>query len=273
VRTSRLVAPGDLASDLSNGREPVLVDVRTPDEYEDVRIGDYANLPLTEPDAFGRVLDRASPVLFVCNSAYRSSMAIGLAERQGFKDLASLDGGLDAWLTQKRPTKGRAAVCGPDGCPAPAAASGSSTPWPLPEAIEPRALATALLDDPAAYDVVDVRPAWQFDEYHVPGATRVEPSGLLARVRALPAGKRVVVVDRDGTTAFAVAGALLATLADPARSVRALVGGTARFHRDVEQERGATPDRTPAAAPKATDEPTPATPAPAAPPKKRPAGC
>jgi len=113
---------------------------------------------------------------------------------------------------------------------------------------------------------------------------RVEPDAIVAHVKALDPALRVVLVDRDGTAAFAVAGML--TAAVPGRSIRVLSGGTTAFWRDVEGAAGArTPGggggaggatRTP---PDATPNATPATPpaAPAAPtpsaPKKRPAGC
>ncbi len=89
-----------------------------------------------------------------------------------------------------------------------------------------------------------------------------------------------MIVDRDGTTAYAVAGLLGATV--PGRSIRILSGGTAAFWRDVEAVGGAPlPAKTPAsdARPGATPGPAPVAPAapttPTAPsaPKKRPAGC
>ena len=61
-------------------------------------------------------LDPTQPTLTVCNSAYRSSMALGLLEREGFQDLYNLDGGAEAWITAGLPVLGprtSAAVPGP----------------------------------------------------------------------------------------------------------------------------------------------------------------
>ncbi len=111
-----------------------------------------------------------------------------------------------------------------------------------------------------AWTILDVRPAWQFAEFHVPGAVSVKPSDAAAKVASLPAGSKVVIVDRDGTTAFAVAA--LARPADGSRSVVVLSGGTLAWWRETNDGSSG------AAAPKPR---TPEAPAPSAP--KRPAGC
>lgn len=290
LRTTELVPPAELADRIARGTEPMIVDVRTAEEHAELAIGEYAHIALSDWKHFGEVLDREQPVLFVCNSAYRSSMAAGLAERLGFRHVASLDGGLDAWLGAKLPVYGTAPVCAGPVCPAPgapqtanAAAAGAEASFDLPEPLEPSQLATFLQDQPQNYAVLDVRPAWQFREYHVPGATNVEPAALLGHVKSLPASTRIVLVDRDGTSAWAAAGALSAALRLEARGteprlLRVLAGGTARFWRDVEIA-GVSPDTAAAAHPIPAGARTPAPPpSPAAAPakpatKKRSAGC
>lgn len=342
VRTTPAMTPAELSAHLAAGTEPILVDVRTPAEFGELRLGDVANLPLSEPERFKAVLDPARPVVFVCNSAYRSSLAIGLAERAGLRLVSSLEGGLDAWLNAGLPTIGTAAICaapaGPvaaagatpgataattaatgaktaattaatttsDGRPAGSSATSTASFVRIPEPIEARALAAVLTDSPARYAVFDVRPPAAFAEFHVPGAVNAPPEEIEARVAALTPGMRIVIVDRDGTTAFAVAGALLARSTDPAAHVRALVGGTARWWAEIELARGGgaspwadqggraptpsltatpspnpsptaspnpNPNSSPTTAPKAAPAPTPAparTPAPAGVPASRP---
>ncbi len=289
VRTSGILTPKDLAALIAAGTEPMIVDVRTTAENAEMRIGDYADIPVTEFEKFGRVLDPSQPVVMVCNSAFRSSMAVGLAERQGFEHVASLEGGLDAWLTAGLPVYGTASLCAGPVCPTSKAdASNTATsahvststemsaaPLVLPEPMDANALARGLADQPDLYAVFDVRPAWQFAEFHVPAAQNVESAALVERVHALPVGVRAVIVDRDGTTAFAVAA--LVQAADASRSVRALLGGTAVWWRDMSSGSGGNvvmptsaiapavaPAAMPAAAPKETTKPAP---------KKRSAGC
>ncbi len=263
VRTTEMVRPEALAARIAAGTEPVIVDVRTTAEHEELRLGDYANLPVSDWQLFGKVLDPKAPVLFVCNSAYRSSMAVGLAERQGFQEVLNLEGGLDAWLSAGLPTKGTARL------------HDESDPMALPEPMEPAALATALLDRPRNYAVLDVRPQWQHEEYHVPGAIHIAAEAVADYVRGLSRAVHVVIVDRDGTIAFAVAGTVMAQVPD--RAVRVLSGGTTRFWQEIEAgTAGAAPPpmagSTPRAAPAPASAPAPA-PAPKSRPKSRSAGC
>jgi rhodanese-related sulfurtransferase/glyoxylase-like metal-dependent hydrolase (beta-lactamase superfamily II) len=285
VRTSDIVLPADLAARMAKGAEPMIVDVRTPAESAEMRIGDYANIPITEFEEFGRVLDPKQPIVLVCNSAFRSSMAIGLAERQGFEHVASLAGGLDGWLTAGLPVYGSGSLCAGSVCPTdlvtePAAKpvavtdASANSPLVLPEPMDAAALARGLADQPQLHAVFDVRPAWQFAEYHVPAAVNVEPAAVLELVSTLPPGVRAVIVDRDGTEAFSIAA--LAQARDAGRSVRALLGGTLGWWRASlgGNDAGAMPS-APSTAPVATS-PMPPIPAPQTPklaPKKRSAGC
>jgi rhodanese-related sulfurtransferase/glyoxylase-like metal-dependent hydrolase (beta-lactamase superfamily II) len=281
VRTTELVAPAVLAGRIASGTEPILVDVRTAEEHAELAIGEYAHIELTDWKRFGDVLDRDMPVLFVCNSAYRSSMAVGLAERLGFRDVASLAGGLDAWLDAGLPVYGTAPVCAAPVCPAPGAPTNgvalsqavTSVTFELPEPIEPAQLAALLRDQPSSYAVLDLRPAWQYREYHVPGATNIDPVTLLAHVKSLPKSARIVLVDRGGTIAWAIGGAVSGALGSESRLLRVLSGGTARFWREIEIA-GQSPPTMPGVQATPAAAPSPIIAPPAAPPaKKRSAGC
>ena len=272
LRSTPLISPATLAKQIAEGTEPIVVDVRTSDEHDELRLGDYAHIALTDWRQFDTLLDKQRPLLFLCNSAYRSSMAVGLAERLGFTQVQSLDGGLDAWLAAGLPVLGHAPVAAASAfVPKPAAkadvGSASTAPLLLPERIEAAALAVELLDQPASWTLIDVRAASQFAEFHVPGATNVAAQDVAATVAKLPRGARIVLVDRDGTLAFAVAGAVAAQLGANAPNLRVLSGGTAQWWRDIEIKSGA---------PRAMEVSTnPATPPPSAPVKVKPrsAGC
>lgn len=271
VRSTKLVTPKDLFAAMQAGKEPLIVDVRTADEFADLRLGDVGNIPVTESERFAKMLDKETPVLMVCNSAYRSSIAVGLAERAGFREAASLDGGLDAWLAAGLPVLGRMA---PDAKqnPAPVAAQAADGALALPEPIEAGALARVLLEQPTAYAIFDLRPAWQFAEWSLPGASNTPAEALLAAIQKLPAAARIVLVDRDGTHAFAVAGAVMAR--QPERTLRVLVGGLKQYWQTTAFGGGNAPSG--AAAPAATSPAAPAAPsATTSPtkPKKRSAGC
>ncbi|HEX6810415.1 MAG TPA: rhodanese-like domain-containing protein [Planctomycetota bacterium] len=258
VRETKLVAPKELYAAMKAGNEPLIVDVRTADEYADVRLGDTGNIPVTESARFAAMFDREAPVVMVCNSAYRSSMAVGLGERAGFTNVSSLDGGLDAWIEAGLPVVGREARG--------AAPARQASAVVLPEPVDAAFVQRVLADQPQAYAVVDIRPAWQFAEWRVPSSTNVLPDAVTAHLAALPAELRVVLVDRDGTLAFAVAGAVAAQV--PQRPLRVLVGGVQGFY--AATAFGAAPP----AVPDARSAAPAATPAQATPPvKKRSAGC
>ena len=250
VQKSKLVTPKELHELMKAGKEPFVVDVRTADEFADMRLGDVGNIPVTDSPRFAQMLDRSQPVLMVCASSYRSSMAVGLAERLGFADVGSLAGGLDAWMEQGLPVKGRMVQ--------------QAAAIVLPAAIVPSQLAHQLRTDPARIVVLDIRLPWQFTDWSIPGSRSVKPDELEAAVAAAPADAQVVVVDRDGTSAFAAAGALLAR--KPDRQLHALVGGVVGWYREVELRAGSPLQAVPAAAaPQPAAAPTVA--------KKRSAGC
>lgn len=265
VRTSKLIATDELARQITAGKEAMIVDVRTAHEFEEQRLGNYANIPVDQYQRLGKTLDKSKPVILMCNSAYRSSMAVGLAEREGFTDIGSVEGGLHKWVIERRP------VISGNGVAAPARAAGG--PSMLPEVIQPGSLATALMDAPQLYALVDTRPAWQYAEYHLPGASNVAPEAVVTHLRGLPSGSRVVIVDRDGSVAFSVAGAALNELGTAAPTVRVLSGGMAAYWNETAFSGNAPPAGPGVEAP-ATPNPAPAqAPAPAPAAKKRNAGC
>ena len=88
---------------MTNGEAPLVVDVRLPAEWMALRIGTVLNLPLSHLDELSSKLDPAQPVVLVCNSAYRSSMAAGILERRGIKEARNLEGGSEAWMEANLP--------------------------------------------------------------------------------------------------------------------------------------------------------------------------
>jgi rhodanese-related sulfurtransferase len=81
------------------------VDVRLPKEWITLRIGTVLNLPLNDLAELSGLLNPKEPVVVVCNSAYRSSMAAGVLERNGFKKPRNLMGGSEAWRKAGYPVK------------------------------------------------------------------------------------------------------------------------------------------------------------------------
>jgi rhodanese-related sulfurtransferase len=144
----------------------------------------------------------------------------------------------------------------------------------LPDRIDPPALKRLLQDLPGTFELVDIRPAEQFTDYHLSGARNVELAELLANPSFLTGAGPLVLVDRDGSLAMA-AGGILSQKTE--RQVKVLYGGLNAYWRDVEMGGPvkAVP-LAPAVAPTPSTQPAaPAQPAPQAPqaPKKKSAGC
>ena len=269
VLSNEPIGPQALYQRMKEGTAPVIVDVRLPSEWMGLRIGTVVNLPLNLlGDLAALKLDPQEPVVTVCNSAYRSSMGIGVLERKGFTKVASMVGGSEAWIEAGLPVIQPAAPGGS------ATASQPKRVVKVPDRIDPPALKRLLQDLPGTYDLVDIRPAEQFADYHVSGARNVELAELLANPVFLMGAGPLVLVDRDGSLAMA-AGGILSQKTE--RQVKVLYGGLNAYWRDVEM---GGPVKAVPLAPASATAPSaqPAAPAQTAPqapqaPKKKSAGC
>jgi hydroxyacylglutathione hydrolase len=99
-RTERITA-GNMAGQLAGAEPPVVVDVRTPGEWEAAHIERSTNVPLSRlTDGLGElVADR--PTIVYCMSGYRSAIAASVLQRAGFTQVFDLVGGLPAWEAER----------------------------------------------------------------------------------------------------------------------------------------------------------------------------
>lgn len=77
--------------------EIVLLDVRTPQEYEMARIEGSRLIPLREIPEHLDDLDREAPIVVHCHHGPRSIQATMYLRQQGFESVWSMAGGIDAW--------------------------------------------------------------------------------------------------------------------------------------------------------------------------------
>jgi rhodanese-related sulfurtransferase len=80
-----------------------ILDVREPSEVSDGAIENSVRIPLGQLTARADELDRNKLVVAHCKGGYRSSIATSLLRRAGFRDVANLTGGFDAWKTTGLP--------------------------------------------------------------------------------------------------------------------------------------------------------------------------
>ncbi|TXI03016.1 MAG: sulfurtransferase [Rhizobium sp.] len=74
-----------------------VVDVRTAEEVQIAALAGAINIPMNELPARIGELDPKAPIAVLCHHGMRSEMASRFLERNGFTDVAHLEGGIDAW--------------------------------------------------------------------------------------------------------------------------------------------------------------------------------
>src|SRR6476469_8891521 len=100
------IAPGvvkisvaDLKAQLDNKETLLLLDVRSAEEYaNDGHIAGSTLIPLPELARRVRELPTDRPIVCICHSGNRSTVACDLLARQGFTQLRNVQGGMIAWV-------------------------------------------------------------------------------------------------------------------------------------------------------------------------------
>jgi rhodanese-related sulfurtransferase len=263
TRNLKLVEPAELKEQMGAATAPLIVDVRLPKEWMGLRISEtILNMPINELAQHSSQLDPDMPVMTVCNSAYRSSMGASVLLKQGFKNVLNLKGGGKAWIKAGFPTF--------------SAKPGKHTAAPhvfldLPERMNPLDLAQRLTDLPGSVEVVDIRPGWQYNEFHIPGSILSSPADVLSNPAYLVGKVPLVIVCRDGSISAAVGGTITPKTE---RSIRYVSGGVTAYWAEVMKPAGVITEKMVKPPPSPAVPAPKATPAPSKPKRKRPsAGC
>ena len=90
-------SPASLMSALGAPDAPQVLDVRTPQEWQQRHIAGSVNIPLSRLASRLNELPRNRPVVVHCAAGYRSSIAGSLLQGAGFTRVAELAGGMAAW--------------------------------------------------------------------------------------------------------------------------------------------------------------------------------
>ncbi|WP_243362225.1 rhodanese-like domain-containing protein [Fundidesulfovibrio terrae] len=110
----------------------------------------------------------------------------------------------------------------------------------LPRAATPAETAQLLAKPPAGFEIVDIRPQAEFADYALPGSLNLDAAAVLADESFFTGAGPLLIVDKDGTRAFALAGALAQKTSRPLLVLR---GGLAAWW--AEREMGAVVKETP----------------------------
>jgi len=264
---NEMTPPRGLHAQMQTPDSPIVVDVRLPSEWMALRIGTVVNLPLDELSRKATKLDKTQRIVAVCNSAYRSSLAVGVFERLGFQRVSSMAGGGEAWIEAGLPV-----------FEATTRGAGGATPKReirLAERISASELKRVMMDLPGTFQLVDIRPPKHFADYSLPGSESVDVAELMHNPAYLTGAGSLIIVCRDGSLAMMVGGILSQKTE---RNIKALHGGLEAYWQEAGPGAGATPQGAtavnqmgPPARPASSAAP-PAS-APVRRPKKKSAGC
>lgn len=92
----QVTAP-QLQTKLAQGETWLLLDVREASEYQYAHIEGSVWVPLNEVPQRLDEWDSEHAIVTICHHGMRSQQAALFLERNGFKNIANLQGGIDAW--------------------------------------------------------------------------------------------------------------------------------------------------------------------------------
>jgi rhodanese-related sulfurtransferase len=104
-----VIAPVEFAKRLEdNSADYYLIDIRTPEEFEDMRLNGATLINYYASDFKANLgkLDKNKPVYLYCATGGRSSSATKMMHAQGFKSVTDLKGGIYAWRSNNLPLVG-----------------------------------------------------------------------------------------------------------------------------------------------------------------------
>lgn len=106
VAETTQIAPRELHEHLASGQRPTVLDVRSDGEWAAGHIDGAVHVMGGHlQDRLSEVPNGDRPVVVVCGSGYRSTVAAGVLERAGFQRVVNLTGGMGAWRQANLPVE------------------------------------------------------------------------------------------------------------------------------------------------------------------------
>jgi len=100
------ISPADLKLQLDSPQPPLVLDVREKWELEAARLPGTLDIPMAEiPQRLGE-LPRDRQIVVMCHGGTRSMKVANFLAQNGFEQVASLDGGIQAWADDVDPSVG-----------------------------------------------------------------------------------------------------------------------------------------------------------------------
>lgn len=98
------IQPNDLKSRLGTPTQPVLLDVRQPEEVKAASIEGALCIPMNDVPWRMDELDKNAEIVVFCHRGGRSAQVAQLLSMRGFTNVKNLAGGIDAWSVTVDPS-------------------------------------------------------------------------------------------------------------------------------------------------------------------------
>jgi len=98
------ITSSELNEKLKFGKHPLILDVRQPDEFRQVRITGAKLIPLNEIYKRMKELPKGREIVCVCATGSRSRSAAKILAKEGFT-VFDMQGGMTAWRHAKLPVQ------------------------------------------------------------------------------------------------------------------------------------------------------------------------
>jgi rhodanese-related sulfurtransferase len=100
-----LLSPRDVVSKIESTTDLIVVDVRTPAEYNDGHIEGAQLINWNDSQFENQInqLDKSKPIVVYCAVGGRSGKAYARLKTLGFKEVFDMKGGFDAWRKEQLP--------------------------------------------------------------------------------------------------------------------------------------------------------------------------
>jgi rhodanese-related sulfurtransferase len=101
--TFKTITPAEAKTMIENRSDLVLVDVRSPEEFQGGALPGSTLIPFWDLTKGRHNLPKDKPILLVCAVGGRSLVCGQMLASQGYREVYNLEGGLDAWIEQRIP--------------------------------------------------------------------------------------------------------------------------------------------------------------------------
>jgi rhodanese-related sulfurtransferase len=91
------LSPQELRQMIDSSSKAVLVDVRARQEFEALSIPGAINIPAPDLRARHAELPKDRTVAVICSTGMRSSLAASILQRNGFRDVRNVAGGMNGY--------------------------------------------------------------------------------------------------------------------------------------------------------------------------------